>query len=502
MGPNTQKSAPEELAQTHFSPSPQALSLLSYDAACRLGVLPLEVAPTGRLIALCVRPDDMLVTDELRMLCRVPVELRASPLPSLDGEIERAYQFSGAVARLAKEGSQNLPSAEKSADVHDDSSPAAGIVERIIAQALRERASDIHIEPTEVSTRVRFRIDGHLTTALEMPLTVHPSVTARVKIMAGMDIAEKRVPQDGRIHREAGGRRLDMRISTLPGVCGEKTVLRLLDQNSEALTLDALGCSPDDCQAIRRLLSGRRGLILNTGPIGSGKTTTLHAMMRELRLDEFNAVTIEDPVEYRLPLATQVQVNEKSGLTFAAALRSVLRQDMDFLLLGEIRDAETAALAVRAAITGHLILATLHCGEAASAPARMIDMGVPPYLLASCLRGVLSQRLLRRLCPHCRTSRRAAEAEQRALGLSSDDTVYSPAGCARCGGRGYRGRVAAFEIMTVSPRLSEMIAARATSQEIAAQAEKEGMAPLRHSISDLVKKGVTSSEEALEALGE
>ncbi|MBP3751071.1 MAG: Flp pilus assembly complex ATPase component TadA, partial [Pyramidobacter sp.] len=203
MGPNTQKSAPEELAQTHFSPSPQALSLLSYDAARRLGVLPLEVAPTGRLIALCVRPDDMLVTDELRMLCRVPVELRASPLPSLDGEIERAYQFSGAVARLAEEGSQNLPSAEKSADVHDDSSPAAGIVERIIAQALRERASDIHIEPTEVSTRVRFRIDGHLTTALEMPLTVHPSVTARVKIMAGMDIAEKRVPQDGRIHREA-----------------------------------------------------------------------------------------------------------------------------------------------------------------------------------------------------------------------------------------------------------------------------------------------------------
>ena len=268
------------------------------------------------------------------------------------------------------------------------------------------------------------------------------------------------------------------------------------------MTLDALGCSGTEMETIRRLLAGRHGLILNTGPIGSGKTTTLHALMRELKLDEFNAITIEDPVEYRLPRATQVQVNEKSGLTFASALRAVLRQDMDYLLLGEARDSETAALAVRAAITGHLILTTLHCGEAAAAPARMTDMGVPPYLLGACLRGVLSQRLLRRLCPHCRRPVTGDAAELRALGLPQDAQVFQAAGCPKCGGRGYRGRIAAFEILNVSPALAQMIVRGATAAEIASQTEAEGMVPLRKNVASLVLRGVTSCEEALAALGE
>ena len=313
-------------ALSRLSPEPRALRLISYEAARRLQVLPLRVDETGHLVVLSLRAGDMFLADEVRALCRQPVTMVQSTEASLLAEIDRAYQFSGAVARLAGE-SEAVRTQER--DEYDDASPAAGIVERIIAQALRERASDVHIEPGETKTRVRFRIDGHLFNALEMPLAAHPSVTARVKLMAGMDIAEKRVPQDGRIHRVFEGHEYDFRVSTLPSIRGEKTVLRVLDSDGGAMTLDALGCSHEEMETIRRLLSGRRGLILNTGPIGSGKTTTLHALMRELKIDEFNAITIEDPVEYRLPHATQVQVNEKSGLTFASALRAVLRQDMD-----------------------------------------------------------------------------------------------------------------------------------------------------------------------------
>ncbi|MBP5211663.1 MAG: type II/IV secretion system protein [Pyramidobacter sp.] len=486
-------------ALSRLSPSSEALRLVPYEAARRLQILPLRIDETGRLVAFSLHAGDMFLADEVRALCRQPVTLVQAAEASLSAEIERAYQFSGEVARLA--GEEVSPAVQVS-DEYEDGSPAAEIVERIVAQALRERASDVHIEPGDTKTRVRFRIDGHLFNALEMPLASHPSVTARVKLMAGMDIAEKRTPQDGRIHRAFEGRDYDLRVSTLPSIRGEKTVLRILDGDREAMTLDALGCSPAEMAAIRRLLSGRRGLILNTGPIGSGKTTTLHAMMRELKTDEFNAITIEDPVEYRLPQATQVQVNEKSGLTFASALRAVLRQDMDLLLLGEIRDQETAALAVRAAITGHLILTTLHCGEAAAAPARMVDMGVPPYLLGACLRGVLSQRLLRRLCPHCRRAVTGDAAELRALGLTQGTMVYQAVGCPQCGGRGYHGRIAAFEILSISPALAQSIVRGATAAEIASQAQAEGMVPLRQNAASLVQQGVTSCEEALASLGE
>ncbi len=482
-----------------LSPSPQALSLISYEAARRLGVLPLEITEDGRLVAAALLPDDMLLADELRALCRMPVELKQSPVPSLSEAIERAYQFSGALSRLAEKNAE-LPADET--DGHEDDSPAAEIVERIIAQALREQASDIHIEPDEKKMTIRFRIDGHLTAAMDMPLGLHPAVTARLKIMAGMDIAKKRVPQDGRIRRKDGDRFIDLRVSTLPGICGEKTVLRVLDRENSALDLDALGCTAEEASQIRRLLLGRSGLILNTGPIGSGKTTTLHAMMRELNLDEYNAITIEDPVEYRIHGATQVQVNEKSGLTFASALRAILRQDMDYMLLGEVRDSETAVLAVRAAITGHLILATLHCGRSASVPARLADMGVPPYLVAGALRGILSQRLVLRLCPSCRRRDAATAAECRELGLPPGAEVYRPSGCAQCHGRGYRGRIAAFEIMNVTPELAALIAKGVTAAELEAAAAAEGMALVRKSLTKPALAGVTSCEEVLSSLGE
>jgi len=489
----------EESTEELASPNPRALSLISYEAARRLGVLPLKITADGRLLAVALHPEDMLLADELRALCRMPVDLKRSPVPSLEEAIERAYQFSGALSRLA-EKNREAPAAE-SVD-HDDDSPAAEIVERIVAQALRERASDIHIEPDETKMLIRFRIDGRLITAMEMPFALHAAVTARIKIMAGMDIAKKRVPQDGRIRRKEGERFIDLRVATMPGICGEKTVLRILDREKTALDLDALGCAPEEAAAIRKLLRGRSGLILNTGPIGSGKTTTLHAMMRELNLDEFNAITIEDPVEYRIHGATQVQVNEKSGLSFAVALRSILRSDMDYLLLGEIRDAETASLAVRAAITGHLILATLHCGRAADAPARLADMGVPPYLLAGALRGVLSQRLVRRLCPSCRRRDVASETECRSLGLDPGTAVYRPTGCTQCHGRGYRGRIASFEIMNVTPEIAARVARGATAAEVQSLAQTGGMVPLRESLTRLVRDGITSCEEVLSCLGE
>ncbi len=484
----------------HLSPRPEALALVPYEASRRLRVLPMSLKEDGGLIAATPHPDDMLLADELRALSKTRVELIGTPFPPREfaQEIDRAYRFSDAVARLADPMAGARP--EAAASEHDDSSPAAGIVERIIEQAVRERASDIHIEPGETSTRVRFRVDGRLAPALEMPSAAHPSVTARIKILAQMDIAEKRTPQDGHIMREIDGRRIDLRVSTLPGIRGEKTVLRVLDRESALFRLDDLGCMPRAADAIRALLSARRGLILNTGPTGCGKTTTMHAMIAELDLDEFNAVTIEDPVEYRIPQATQVQVNEKSGLTFASILRYVLRQDPDVIFVGEIRDEETASLAIRAAVTGHLVLATLHCGDAYSAPARLADMGVPPYLLAATLRGVISQRLLRRLCPDCRLRDESAAGALRALGLPPSLVAYRAGGCPRCGGRGYRGRAAAFEVMPVSPSLARAVARGASALEIGEIARREGALTLRESAAELVRTGVTGCEEALGCL--
>lgn len=487
------KNDSESYNYRRYNPDPRALALLNPAAAERLGVLPLELSDTGELTAAACNPEDLLCADELRALTHRRVTLISAGRTDLTAEIRRAYGFTEKIAQLSdqykiteNDGSTGSPD--------PDGSPAAGIVDRLIAQAVREGASDIHIEPGEKESRVRFRIDGRLADEVLLKKQAHASVTARVKIMAGMDIAEKRLPQDGRIVKNFEGRLLDLRVSTLPSVYGEKTVLRILDPERPRIGLENLGCRPADLEKIQELMRHPDGLILNTGPTGSGKTTTLYSMISQLDLAHYNAVAVEDPVEYHIPGVTQVQVSEKSGLTFGTALRSILRQDPDIILVGEIRDSETAMLAVRAALTGHLVLATLHANDAPSAPARLIDMGVPPYLLSSVLRGVMAQRLVRKLCPACRRPGRAGAGT--APEIPAGTVIYHAGRCSQCSEQGYRGRTAVFQIMQVSDKLAAIIAAGGTSAELEAAALKNGMKTLRAAAFEKVLDGVTSPEEA------
>jgi type IV pilus assembly protein PilB len=479
-------------------PIPEALALVDSAAAERLHVLPLEVTSAGTLVLMAQNPQDWMCADELRALTQRSIELIPSTVGDLTAEIRRAYGFTGKIAELSSR-CEEAEQGRESPDLPQDDSPAAGIVDGLIAQAVNERASDIHIEPEERESRVRFRIDGRLIEELPLAKAAHPSVTARIKIMAGMDISEKRLPQDGRIVKEFEGRSLDLRVSTLPTVYGEKTVLRILDPCQTQLGLENLGCTPRDLEKIKELLQYPDGLILNTGPTGSGKTTTLYAMLRRLNLAQYNAVAVEDPVEYHIPGVTQVQVNEKSGLTFGTALRSILRQDPDIILVGEIRDAETAMLAVRAALTGHLVLATVHANDAPSAPFRLVDMGVPPYLLSTVLRGVMAQRLIRKLCASCRQPLSAPDGL--APIIPAGVPIYRAAGCACCSGQGYRGRCALFQVMPVGDEIAALIASGGTSAELRAAAIEGGMSTLRQAALEKVLEGVTGLEEAEAVVG-
>ncbi len=486
----------------NFHPTKEALSKIDGATAVRLQVLPLEITAGGTLCVIAQNPRDLPCADELRSLTHMQVELIPCQGADLQVEIQRAYHFSRRIANLSEQYLAGEKGEIAQEERLDDDSPAAEIVTRILAQALDERASDVHIEPIEDVLRVRFRIDGRLIEALRLPLKMHPSLTSRIKIMARMDIAEKRHPQDGRIVKEYSGRDIDLRISTLPSVGGEKTVIRLLDPAQADMGLENLGCGQGDLEKLEKLLRLPHGLILNTGPTGSGKTTTLYAMLRRLDLDQYNAIAVEDPVEYHIPGVTQVQVNERAGLTFASALRSILRQDPDIILVGEIRDAETAALAVRAALTGHLVLATVHANDAASAPSRLMDMGVPPYLLASVLRGVMAQRLVRCLCPNCRTRVKISEGILHALGLSAGTEIFEASGCPACSGRGYKGRSAIFQILTVDEELAAIIARGESAAVLDAAARKKGMTTLRQAALARVAEGVTTLAEAEAVSGE
>ena len=491
---------PSRVALARLHPSPEALRLISFETAARLCVLPLTIAADGHLRVMAEEPRRLPCADELQTLTRRRVELIPSTVPDLEAEIRRAYQFSGRIARLSADYLHDERNDEAAPERLDDASPVSQIVESMIAQAIGERASDIHIEPGEKESRVRFRIDGRLVDAVRFPAAIHRAVTARVKIMAGMDIAESRLPQDGRILRDVDGRKVDFRISTLPSVRGEKTVLRLLDRERALRGLEGLGCEGAELARIKNLLKIPNGIILNTGPTGSGKTTTLYAMLERLNLAEFNAVTVEDPVEYDIPGVTQVQVNERSGLSFAAALRSILRQDPDIVMLGEIRDGETALLAVRAALTGHVVLSTLHTNDAASAALRLIDMGAPAFLVASALRGVIAQRLVRKLCPHCRQPYALPERECERLELPRGSVFYRPVGCPRCDGRGYAGRTAIFEVLAVDEEISALIAREESVSALRKAAVRKGMRTLERGGIAKALAGVTSYEEGFGAI--
>ena len=379
-----------------------------------------------------------------------------------------------------------------------DEKAAVKTADGIIAQA----ASDIHIEPEEDGARVRLRTDGVLYEAAQLTKPVMQAVVSRIKVLAGMDIAEKRLPQDGSIKLELDGRSVDLRISTLPTILGEKAVIRILDRERFALKLDALDFTPRNLELYRSLYSSGNGIVLLTGPTGSGKTTTLYATLTELNSDERNIVTVEDPVEYRIASINQVAVNEKAGLTFASGLRNILRQDPDIMMIGEIRDLDTAQTAIHAALTGHLVLSTLHTNSAAGAVVRLIDMGIEPFLVASALRGVVAQRLVRRICPHCKTTYAASYEEKACLNVDAgaELTLYKGAGCEHCRGTGYLGRMALQEVMPVLPELKKFILKETQESVLFDEARKFGAVSMREDGVRKVLNGLTMVSELLRAV--
>jgi general secretion pathway protein E len=377
---------------------------------------------------------------------------------------------------------QELPAIEDLLEASNDA-PIIRMLNALLTQAAKDGASDIHIEPYERSSSVRFRVDGTLREVVQPNKALHAALISRLKIMAELDIAEKRLPQDGRISLRIGGRAVDVRVSTLPSSHGERAVLRLLDKAESKFTLEGLGMSGDTLTRFDKLVQQPHGIVLVTGPTGSGKTTTLYASLGRVDTMSTNVLTVEDPVEYELAGIGQTQVNAKIDLTFAKALRAILRQDPDVIMIGEIRDYETAQIAIQASLTGHLVLATVHTNDAPSTVTRMIDMGVEPFLLSSSLLGVLAQRLVRKLCPHCKR----ADARGR----------YHPVGCAECGHTGYKGRTGVYELMVVDDKLRGLIHSRAAESQIFVAAEAAGLRSMREDGGRLIEEGITSAEEVM-----
>ncbi len=390
------------------------------------------------------------------------------------GEVESAVDLSRMM--------QELPAIEDLLEASNDA-PIIRMLNALLTQAAKDGASDIHIEPYERSSSVRFRVDGTLREVVQPNKALHAALISRLKIMAELDIAERRLPQDGRISLRIGGRAVDVRVSTLPSSHGERAVLRLLDKSESKFTLEGLGMSGEVLKKFDKLVKQPHGIVLVTGPTGSGKTTTLYASLGRVDTAGTNVLTVEDPVEYELAGIGQTQVNPKIDLTYAKALRAILRQDPDVIMIGEIRDYETAQIAIQASLTGHLVLATVHTNDAPSTVTRMIDLGVEPFLLSSTLIGVLAQRLVRKLCPHCKK----VDARGR----------YHPVGCAECGSTGYKGRTGVYELMAVDDQIRALIHGRAAESQIFVAAEAAGLRSMREDGERLVAEGVTSPEEVM-----
>jgi type IV pilus assembly protein PilB len=465
----------------------------------RYQIIPLK--KEGRRLTLAmVDPTNFFAIDDARMASGCEVE----PVIAAEREIMRAIsQYYGVNDLVEKAVNQLKPEeavAMSQVQTADDA-PIIGIVNSLFSQAVRERASDIHLEPQEKTLRVRFRIDGVLREVASFTRDIQAAIVSRIKITGGMDISERRLPQDGRIKITEAGRDIDIRVSTLPTILGEKVVMRILDKQTVILDVGKLGFSADNLQIFRRLYTQSYGMILVTGPTGSGKTTTLYSTLGEINTISKNTITVEDPVEYRLDGINQVQVNPKAGLTFALGLRSILRQDPNIVMVGEIRDTETADIAIRAALTGHLVLSTLHTNDAPGAITRLIDMGIEPFLAASSILGVLAQRLVRRICQECKTSYTPVHdsLERLFLGVAPEQplTLHQGTGCTACGFTGYKGRMGIHEVMPVTPAIRELITKRASADEIAIEAKDQGMLSMRQDGISKALAGHTTVEEVM-----
>jgi len=478
---------------------PSAASLIPDSIARRHAVIPVGYQGE-RLVVAMADPGNVLVIDDVRAITGLPVVVKVATRSDIEEAIRRVNRLDDSVADLSDliddEQDEDLSKIEAAVE----EAPIVRLVNTLISRAVNERASDLHIEPAERDLRVRFRIDGVLHEIMTTPKSVTGAVVSRLKIMAELDISERRVPQDGRVSLRVAGRQIDLRVATLPTIYGEKVVIRVLDKDDAILALPDLGFLPDTLARFESSYTKPYGAILVTGPTGSGKTTTLYSTLNIVNRPDRNIITVEDPVEYRLPGVIQVQVNRKAGLQFATVLKAILRSDPDVVLVGEVRDPETARIAVEAALTGHLVLTTLHTNDASSSIGRLVDMGVEPYLVSSALDSVVAQRLARRLCERCRQPREATPEMLTRMGVEPDQgpvTVYDAVGCKVCSDTGYRGRVSICEVLLVTEEIQRMAVERRPSDEIKKIAVEQGMLTLRQDGMEKVRLGVTTLEEVL-----
>jgi len=494
-----------DLDKYFFDPS--LADLIPENIARRYLAVPIEKNKQGKLKVVMADPTDIVAVDDLEMLSDLSVDPLYGAPNQIRSAIDRLYgnddiditnifdDFNlDELEEISENQNEEIYGEEELREMVDEA-PIIKLANYIISKAYQKGASDIHIEPEDDKIRVRFRIDGVLKKEMTAPKSSHRALVSRIKIIANLDITEHRVPQDGRIKMVFKGEKLDMRVSTLPTIKGEKVVIRLLAQNTNLLDLDNLGLSDYNRKKFGELIKKPNGVILLTGPTGSGKSTTLFAALNQLNSPQINMITVEDPVEYQIAGINQVQAKEKSGLTFAKTLRSILRQDPDIIMIGEMRDQETAEIAVRSALTGHLVFSTLHTNDAVSSITRLTDMGLAPYLVAASLNGVVAQRLVRRLCPHCKEKRKIEKSDLKYLNDPDIEEAYFAVGCERCNNTGYDGRLAIQEIFEIDNTVKEMISDSVSKEKISEYAKNNGMVTLKEDGVAKIKAGETDVSE-------
>ncbi len=481
----------------------EQISIIPYIFAKQKQLLPLEQNEESITVAVA-DPLDVESIEELRLLLKKQINPVYCPLVFIESAIERCYhqkeeETKQLFTNLQKKGAIEEKEAGEGYDLLEriSQNPVIRMVNAILLEAIQQGASDVHFEPTEDGLCIRYRIDGCLQNRHAPPREYQIQILTRIKVMAKMDIAEHRLPQDGRIKLRHGGREIDFRVSTLPTTHGERIVLRILDKSNVVLGMDRIGMNEKLLKAFRKVIQMPEGIVLVTGPTGSGKTTTLYSAIAEINNSETNIITIEDPVEYKIAGISQMNVNPKIELDFAKGLRHILRQDPDVIMIGEIRDKETAEIAIQASLTGHLVLSTLHTNDAPSALTRLADMGIEPYLLASSILGVIAQRLVRQICPNCKEEYTPSENELLELNLKPNGSFYRGTGCAHCFETGYKGRHGIYELMPVSSKLKSQVLKSQDAQELRKVAMKEGMKSLFEQGVHLVLRGITTSAELL-----
>ncbi len=480
-----------------------AANLVTTAAAKRYQAVPVAFVDKRTLLVAMTDPSNVLAVDDIAIMTGYEVRVAVAAPEDIVALISRLDRLDDVVAAGGEVGEEEAQAEVVELHETDDDAPVIKLVNQIVAQAVEQGASDIHLAPDGKETRVRFRVDGVLQDITVVPRKMGPGVVSRVKIMAELDISERRLPQDGRVGLTVDGRHVDLRVVTLPSVHGESIVMRILDKDSVVMKLEKLGMGGEARERFEHAYHQTHGAVLVTGPTGSGKSTSLYAALQELNTPEKNIITVEDPVEYQLEGITQVQVSPKAGLTFATGLRAMVRADPDVIMVGEIRDRETAQIAIESALTGHLVLSTLHTNNAPAAVTRLVEMGIEPFLVASALDCVLAQRLVRTLCAHCkrRTIISAEVLRQNGYKALVDLEAYEPVGCRRCGGSGYKGRAGIYEVMSVTPEIRALVLERRSAEQLGEVAVQQGMRRLREDGLDKVRQGRTSIAELARVLG-